>query len=137
MTISPTISWSDQSQTSSPITAYKSPPAPKFERIPKQSPSANHVWVKGFWNWDKDKWKWNKGKFILASTEKPPINNPEYRSTPPSPHHVWIPGKWTGSDGDWSWSSGHYVKRPFINASWKPGHWEYRRAGWVWIPGHW
>jgi hypothetical protein len=66
-----------------------------------RAPSADAVWVSGFWNLQGDRntgpsagWLWVPGRWL----------------TPPVRDARWDPAHWGWSDGWWSWIPGHWVQ---------------------------
>ena len=85
-------------------TVYRSktptnPPAARAETKGK-APSAEAVWVPGFWDLRGDRndaaragWVWVHGRWI----------------EPPVPHAQWDPGHWGWSDNWYTWIPSHWV----------------------------
>jgi hypothetical protein len=85
-------------------TVYRSktpanPPASRAE-IKGKAPSAEAVWVPGFWDLLGDRnytvragWVWVHGRWI----------------EPPVPHAQWDPGHWGWSDNWYTWIPAHWV----------------------------
>ena len=86
------------------LTAYRAkaptnPPAARPE-AKGTAPSAQAVWVPGFWDLRADRntaaragWTWVPGRWI----------------TPPVPHARWDPGHWGWYDEWYSWIPAHWV----------------------------
>jgi hypothetical protein len=81
-------------------------PAPRPE-TKGQAPSANAVWVAGFWDLKGDPataprggWLWVPGRW----------------TEPPAPGAYWDASHWGWSDEWWSWIPGHWDSRPAVDA---------------------
>lgn len=65
------------------------PPAPRAETKPA-APSANHVWVRGYYQPVKGEWQWRPGVWAIPAT----------------PQSVWIDGSYDPNSK--RWSEGHW-----------------------------
>ena len=68
------------------------PPAPRHEVV-TVAPSADHVWVKGYWSRQNDRWVWVPGHYQLR----------------PRPAAVWVEGHWDHTTRGWVWTPGHWA----------------------------
>jgi hypothetical protein len=73
------------------VVIVEEPPPPQPERIPA-APSANHVWVAGYWVRHGREWIWVPGCHVLR----------------PRPAAVWVAGHWARRPGGWVWIPGHW-----------------------------
>jgi hypothetical protein len=67
------------------------PPAPRREVI-GVAPSAQHVWVKGYWVYQNRHWVWVPGHWEVR----------------PRAAAVWVEGHWSRTSGGWRWTPGHW-----------------------------
>src|SRR5262249_51172757 len=101
------------------------PPPPNSE-TPPPAPSAETLWLPGFWSWLKpqQKYTWHEGRWVGRESPTPP---PEamIREAPqsaPSASMFWV-------DGIWCRDANHFT--------WRSGHWERRRPGYEYVPARW
>ncbi|MCG8584773.1 MAG: hypothetical protein MI757_08700 [Pirellulales bacterium] len=120
------------------------PPPPKQEVIAPE-PTANHVWIPGYWNRTPTKWSWQPGRW-----EKPPFKNARYVA----PYWKYNQSKYEWNPGHWATSPrGVVVAKPVSapptfyepvpkpptvvpNQVWIAGHWNWNGVSWVWVPGY-
>jgi hypothetical protein len=118
-----------------------SPPPPRPEVITKE-PSAESVWIPGYWERDPSQWSWVAGHW-----EKPPFLPAR-----------WVGGYWKYQTGQYHWHPGHWavaengviVNKPVAipplppeppppppppDRTWVRGRWEWN-DGWTWVPGY-
>jgi hypothetical protein len=67
------------------------PPAPQEEVI-GAPPSAEHVWVAGYWAYQGTKYVWVPGHWELR----------------PRPGVIWVQGHWRDTRHGWVWTPGHW-----------------------------
>ena len=99
-------------------------PAPRVEVIPVR-PSAEHVWVKGYWHWHpvQRTHVWVPGYWHAAyAPAAPPVARIENPGPAPTARHFWV-------NGYWKWEGGRWI--------WIGGHWDEQRGGWQYIHPHW
>ena|SRR5688500_11448965 len=75
----------------SSIVVMQAPPAAQQE-TPTQRPSANHVWVPGFWTWRNNQYQWMAGHWEV----------------PPRVGAVWIPPRWQQEGASWRFFEGYW-----------------------------
>lgn len=73
------------------LTSTEAPPAARVEVIPA-SPSANHVWVAGYWTRDGAAWVWMPGVYVVRPVQRT----------------RWEPGHWAVRGHRWVWIPGHW-----------------------------
>ena len=76
-----------------PMMATVEPP-PMREEVLVPAPSAQHVWIQGYWAWN-GRWVWHPGYWVI----------------PPRPYAKWVPGHWRRHPGGWSWVPGNWRYR--------------------------
>jgi hypothetical protein len=81
----------DQPPPSSEIVVQEAPPAPQAEVITVQ-PSANHVWMGGYWSRRGSSWHWVRGAWVVR----------------PHANAIWVGGRWESRSGAWVWVPGHW-----------------------------
>jgi hypothetical protein len=74
-----------------PVVVTQAPPASKAEVI-GVAPSAEHVWVRGYWLHTNGQWVWLPGHY-------------ERR---PRPGVMWVQGHWDRTSAGWVWTPGHW-----------------------------
>lgn len=74
------------------IIVTEAPPAARVEVIPV-APSANHLWVGGYWARSGNGWVWVEGRYVVR----------------PRAHAVWVPGHWERHPRGWIWVYGHWA----------------------------
>ena len=84
----------DAEYTSGPreeVIVTEQAPADRVEVIPV-APSANHVWIQGYWTRHDGAWFWVAGGWH------------------PRPRHgaEWVVGHWEARPGRWVWVPGHW-----------------------------
>ena len=65
------------------------PPPPRVES-PPPSPSADTVWISGYWLWRDGKWEWTGGRWEKAQGRY--YVPGRYKQTPRG--WIWEPGRW-------------------------------------------
>jgi hypothetical protein len=69
------------------------PPAERAEES-GASPSGDHFWVRGHWEWNGREYAWVRGHWETRR-----------------PHEVWAPGHWRQTSGGWVWVAGRWRTR--------------------------
>ena len=64
------------------VVVKAAPPAPRNEAQPAR-PSASHIWVAGYWDWQGDAYTWAPGTWML----------------PPEPQTVWVAPRYEQRSG--------------------------------------
>lgn len=75
----------------SSIVVMQAPPAAQQE-IPSARPSADHVWVPGFWTWRTNRYEWTPGHWEI----------------PPRVGAVWVPPRWQPEGSSWRFYEGYW-----------------------------
>lgn len=73
------------------VVVSEAPPALRREVI-GVAPSAQHVWVQGYWTYRSHRWVWMAGHYELR----------------PRAGAAWIPGQWDRTSRGWVWLPGHW-----------------------------
>lgn len=123
----------------------KTPPAPVEELPPALKPSADAIWIPGYWAWDDE-----REDFIWISGI--------YRVPPPD--RRWVPGYWQDVADGHQWTAGFWAPAendqveylpeppeslergpsspaPSDEYFWVNGCWEYRDGRYAWRSGYW
>ena len=74
-----------------PVVVRTAPPAPRVE-VRGVAPSANHVWVDGYWVHADQRWTWVPGHWEVR----------------PRANAAWVPGSWAQTSTGWAWTPGHW-----------------------------
>jgi len=123
----------------------KAPPELVPEMPPEVKPSADAIWLAGYWAWDdeRDDYIWISGVYRI-----------------PPPNQRWVPGYWQETDGGFQWISGFWVATdsreveylpqppesleqgpsspaPSNEYFWVPGYWNYTNNDYAWRAGYW
>jgi hypothetical protein len=135
------------------VTVNIAPPPPRVE-VRTVQPSANHMWVNGYWAWRYGQHVWIQGHWAMA----------------PNQGMIWEPARWVNRNGAWVFVDGHwrwanppqtviyqppqvqqpvYVQTqpppvinevitpvPYQGAVWIPGYWHWSGYNHVWVGGH-
>jgi hypothetical protein len=130
------------------------PPAPLAD--PRgEAPSADAVWIDGYWQWSADKWSWVRGEWTV-----PPCR----------PACTWVPARWTSDahgqvfhEPYWNPPDGatrrvheptwvaHTTSStapppllvevpepaPARDSVWIPGFWSWTGSRYAWVAGNW
>ena len=75
----------------SSIVVMQAPPAAQQE-VPTPRPSANHVWVAGYWTWRNNQYQWMAGHWDM----------------PPRTGAVWVPPRWQPEGTSWRFYEGYW-----------------------------
>ena len=67
------------------------PPTPRQEVI-GAPPTAQHIWVAGYWAWQGNKYVWVPGHWELR----------------PHADAIWVQGHWRDTRHGWVWTPGHW-----------------------------
>ncbi len=73
------------------LVAPEVPPPARVESVPER-PSADHVWVAGYWTRWNGQWAWVDGRFVPR----------------PSPGAAWTAGRWEARGSRWGWIPGRW-----------------------------
>ena len=73
------------------------PPAPRYERRVER-PGPDHVWVKGFWNWDGGRWRWVNGRW-----DRPAVAD-----------GYWIPARYIRTTRGYIYEPGHWSNQQIV-----------------------
>ena len=73
------------------IVAEPPPPAPQREFVTAR-PTADHIWVAGFWCWYNDRYEWQAGRWEL----------------PPTPSATWVPPRWEREGEGYRFFAGYW-----------------------------
>jgi len=73
------------------VVVSSEPPVPRQEVV-GVAPSAEHVWVGGYWTFRHERWVWVPGHWEMR----------------PRPGVAWVPGHWTKTINGWVWTPGHW-----------------------------
>lgn len=73
------------------VLVTQEPPPPRQEVI-GVAPTAEHVWVKGYWAFQNRRWVWMPGHWELR----------------PRAGATWVPGHWDHTARGWVWFPGHW-----------------------------
>lgn len=73
------------------IVVTQTPPAPQQEVVSAR-PSADHVWVGGYWTWRSNRYEWVAGHWVV----------------PPQPGVTWIPPRWEPEGGAYRFYEGYW-----------------------------
>ena len=75
----------------SSIVVMQAPPAAQQE-VPSARPSADHVWVSGYWTWKANQYQWTPGQWVV----------------PPRAGAVWNPPRWQPEGTSWRFYEGYW-----------------------------
>jgi hypothetical protein len=75
-------------------TSTQAPPSQPIDDEHPEQPSADHVWVTGYWWWSNRTYKWVPGYWTL----------------PPRPNYTYVPGHWTYKANHWVYVRGGWAK---------------------------
>lgn len=75
----------------SSIVVMQAPPAAQQE-VPSPRPSAEHVWIAGYWSWKSDHYEWTGGHWEI----------------PPRSGAVWVPPRWQPEGSSWRFYEGYW-----------------------------
>jgi hypothetical protein len=75
----------------SSIVVMQAPPAAQQE-VPTARPSADHVWVAGYWTWRNNQYQWMAGHWEI----------------PPRGGAVWVPPRWQPEGTSWRFYEGYW-----------------------------
>lgn len=75
----------------SSIVVMQAPPAAQQE-VPSSRPSADHVWVAGYWTWSSNQYVWMPGRWVV----------------PPRAGAVWVPPRWQPEGTSWRFYEGYW-----------------------------
>lgn len=75
----------------SSIVVMQAPPVAQQE-VPSPRPSADHVWVPGYWTWQNNQYQWLSGRWEI----------------PPRVGAVWVPPRWQPEGGSWRFYEGYW-----------------------------
>jgi hypothetical protein len=82
------------SSSSAPVVvATVAPPPPHAENVPP-APSADAVWIPGYWNWSNGQYNWVPGRYEAGRVG--------YR---------WVPQRWENVGGQWQMTGGAWVRQ--------------------------
>ena len=79
--------------TAPAVVAGVAPPPAHTETIPP-APSADSVWVPGYWNWSNGQYTWVPGRYEAGRVG--------YR---------WVPQRWENINGQWHMTGGAWVRQ--------------------------
>lgn len=86
----------DQDVASQPFPYYRlspsAPPQPPIEEIPPAEQPMNHLWRKGYWDFDGAQFVWIPGHFISR----------------PDPTAAWTPDRWEQRAFGWAFVPGYW-----------------------------
>ena len=74
-----------------PVVVSSEPPPPRHEVV-GVAPSAENVWIPGYWAYENNRWVWMPGHW----------------ETRPRPSALWVQGHWTRRVNGWVWTPGHW-----------------------------
>jgi len=75
----------------SSIVVMQAPPAAQQE-VPTPRPTANHVWVAGYWTWKSNQYQWMAGHWEV----------------PPRAGAVFVPPRWQPEGTSWRFYEGYW-----------------------------
>lgn len=75
----------------SSIVVMQSPPA-AHQEVPTARPTADHVWVAGYWTWKNNQYTWVTGQWTM----------------PPRAGAVWVPPRWQPEGASWRFYEGYW-----------------------------
>lgn len=75
----------------SSVVVMQAPPAAQQE-VPSVRPSADHVWVAGYWSWKNNQYQWMAGHWEV----------------PPTRGAVWVPPRWQPEGTSWRFYEGYW-----------------------------
>lgn len=75
----------------SSVVVMQAPPAAQQE-VPSTRPSADHVWVAGYWSWRNNQYTWIPGRWDV----------------PPRSGAVWVPPRWQPEGNSWRFYEGYW-----------------------------
>jgi hypothetical protein len=75
------------------VVATVAPPQPQNETIPP-APTADAVWVPGYWNWANGQYNWVPGRYETGRVG-----------------YTWVPQRWENVNGQWHMTGGAWVRQ--------------------------
>jgi hypothetical protein len=76
------------------VYVQQAPPAIIVERRPA-APSAAHIWVDGYWNWENQRYTWQAGSYQL----------------PPQPDVIWVAPRYENDAKGYRFTPGQWKKQ--------------------------
>lgn len=76
------------------VVVQQAPPAIIVERRPVP-PTASHIWIDGYWNWDSRRYVWEAGHYAV----------------PPQPGAVWIAARYEADGRGYRYTPGQWNRR--------------------------
>ncbi len=77
------------------VIVREAPPPVRIERRPAP-PSANVVWIDGYWNWSNQSYSWEAGRYAV----------------PPQPDVVWVAARYDNDAQGVRYTPGQWSKSP-------------------------
>jgi hypothetical protein len=74
------------------LVTLESPPPLRAEIIRTPPPTANHVWVAGYWTRHEERWTWVHGRWCER----------------PRPNAVWVGGHWEKDSQGYAYTPGYW-----------------------------
>jgi len=76
------------------VIVQQAPPPIRVERRPSP-PSAAHIWIDGYWNWDNQRYSWVGGRYEL----------------PPQPGVIWVAARYDSDAKGYRYTPGRWAKQ--------------------------
>ena len=76
------------------VIVQQAPPPIRVERRPS-APSAAHIWIDGYWNWDRQRYSWIVGRYEL----------------PPQPGSVWVAARYDSDAKGYRYTPGRWANQ--------------------------
>jgi hypothetical protein len=74
------------------IVVTQAPPVSMQQQVIGARPSADHVWVEGWWVWRDGRYEWRPGEWVV----------------PPRRGAVWVPPRWERRDDGYAFVEGYW-----------------------------
>jgi WXXGXW repeat (2 copies) len=75
------------------------PPPIRVETVVVR-PGPEHVWARGYWDWDGDSWAWVRGRWAVG----------------PTATASWVPARYQRVSGGWEYVPGHWSSQRVVSA---------------------
>jgi hypothetical protein len=76
------------------VIVQQAPPPIRVERRPS-APSAAHIWIDGYWNWDSQRYSWVGGRYEL----------------PPQPGALWVAARYDSDAKGYRYTPGRWANQ--------------------------
>ena len=77
-----------------PVVVASAPPPPMRQEAIPPAPSADAVWIPGYWIWANGQYNWVPGRYEAGRVG-----------------YVWVPSRWENVNGQWTMTGGAWIRQ--------------------------